>query len=247
VQLTIIGCSSASGNPGEAQSGYLLDVPEGRILLDCGAGIAERIRAADTAPGAIVVSDLHPDHFIDVLPMAFAILDGSLAWRPTVWLPPGGRVVLDDILRALGWRLHILERAMPIREYRTAAPLELFGVSLRFARARHSAHSYLLRAAAAGRTLVYTGDTAPDPAIREHAEGADLFLCEATLLEVGDDGSPERVHLTVAEAATIARDAGVGRLVLTHTRAPLRRASVDVARAIFPQTAAAQPGAVFAV
>jgi ribonuclease BN (tRNA processing enzyme) len=68
---------------------------------------------------------------------------------------------------------------------------------------------------AGGRTLMYTGDTGPSTAIAELAAGADLMLAEATHL----DEVPEdiREHLSDAgQAGVYARDAQVGRLVLTH-------------------------------
>lgn len=51
------------------------------------------------------------------------------------------------------------------------------------------------------------------------AEGVDLLLCEATFLESETHLAREYAHLTARHAATIAREARVGRLVLSHISA----------------------------
>ena len=88
-----------------------------------------------------------------------------------------------------------------------------------------------------GRKLVLTGDTAPCDAVREAARGADLLVHEATFLEDERERALETDHSTAADAAMIAREAGVGLLALTHLSS--RYAGRDVAEAaqeIFPAT-----------
>ena len=70
-----------------------------------------------------------------------------------------------------------------------------------------------LRVAGGGRTLAYSGDSAPSPALVQLARGADLFLCEATL----DEPEPGlRGHLTEEEALAAHRESGAARLVVVH-------------------------------
>ena len=127
-----------------------------------------RLRALrDAAPTAIVLSHLDPDHISDLWSVMFGVSYGPLDWSATtaLYAPPGGRVVLSEILDAFGLRMSHLERAIAVREYRTTEPLAVAGASVRFARTRHSAHSYAMRIDDGGRTLVYTGDASltPDP------------------------------------------------------------------------------------
>jgi ribonuclease Z len=74
----------------------------------------------------------------------------------------------------------------------------------------------VLGPARAGRTVVYTGDTAPSELIRTLAERADLLVHEATFGADETDRAAETMHSTATQAAEIAREAGVRMLALTH-------------------------------
>ena len=80
--------------------------------------------------------------------------------------------------------------------------------------------AYALRVTDGGRTLAYSGDSGPGPALVELARDADLFLCEATLLHGDLDGQP-RGHLSLDEAETAFAESGAKELLLTHRPAEL--------------------------
>ena len=88
-----------------------------------------------------------------------------------------------------------------------------------------------------GRKLVISGDTVPCEALGVAAHRADVLIHEATFAEEDRDRAGETGHSTAAQASTLALEAQVGVLALTHlsTRHP---AAVlrDEARAIFPNT-----------
>jgi ribonuclease Z len=88
-----------------------------------------------------------------------------------------------------------------------------------------------------GRKLVISGDTSPSDALAVAAHGADVLMHEATFADDERDLAKERGHSTAAQAATIARDAEVSLLALTHssTRYPISVLR-DEARAIFART-----------
>jgi ribonuclease Z len=97
----------------------------------------------------------------------------------------------------------------------------------------------------AGRRVVISGDTRPTAALQTLAEHADILVHEATF---GDDEAARAVetgHSTAREAAHIAREAGVRRLLLTHFSARYSRDPGELvaqAQSVFPHTVAARDG-----
>jgi ribonuclease Z len=123
-------------------------------------------------------------------------------------------------------RLHRGE-TVTLDDGRTVAPADLVGEP------RH------------GRTVVYSGDTRPHLPLIEAARGADLLVHEATFGGEELERAKETGHSTAAEAARVAAEAGVRRLVLTHISPRYGRDAAELlaeARAIFPETIIARDG-----
>ena len=214
--MTVIGCSPAWPNAGGAQSGYLVE-GRGRLLLDCGPGVLARLRNGNggwPSVDAIAITHFHLDHWGDLVPWTFgaAFGPGRSAPRPELWLPPGG----EDRLRSFGRPLSftsMLDSAFVLREYAAdafvAGGFDVTPVQL----AHYDELTYGLRVSDGARTLAYSGDTAPTPALADLARDADVFLCEATL---ADAEPAERGHLTAEEAEEAFEASGARRLVVIH-------------------------------
>ncbi|MBR2653032.1 MAG: ribonuclease Z [Lachnospiraceae bacterium] len=96
-----------------------------------------------------------------------------------------------------------------------------------------------------GLKVVYTTDTRPTESIGEHAKGADLFICEGMYGEPGmEKKAREHRHMTMMEAAEIARKAEPARMWLTHFSPSLVRPDLymNTVREVFPEAIAARDG-----
>jgi ribonuclease Z len=82
-----------------------------------------------------------------------------------------------------------------------------------------------------GQVAAVVMDTRDGDGARACAAGADLLVIEATFLEDQRELADEVGHLTAAQAATIARDAGARRVVLTHLSQRYRTPEGHVAEA----------------
>lgn len=94
----------------------------------------------------------------------------------------------------------------------------------------------------AGDSIAFVTDTRYCPNAIQIAQNARVLLCESTYLDAERDLAYAHYHLTAKQAATIARDAHVEQLILTHFSArylnPL--AFEEEAKPIFPNTFIAQ-------
>ena len=94
-----------------------------------------------------------------------------------------------------------------------------------------------------GIKLTYCTDTRPTDSIRNNAKGSDLFICEGMYGEKDKQKkAKEYKHMTFYEAASLAKEADVGELWLTHYSPSLTRPEeyMDDVREIFPRAIAAK-------
>jgi ribonuclease BN (tRNA processing enzyme) len=231
MKLTVLGKSPSWQDAGGACSGYLLEEEGTAILIDCGNGVfgklRERIDYVDV--DAVVISHLHADHFLDLVPFAYALTYAPRQqpvpvdrWPgtdcpacPELHVPPGARDTFRRVVGAWG-NEDLIENAFELREYDPAAELEIGPVKVRFQPVPHFTETFAMSLSSqngSGR-IVYGADSSPTDALTEFATGADLILVEATLPRPERTGV--RGHLTPGEAGEHARACGAKRLVLVH-------------------------------
>ncbi|MEV7601277.1 MBL fold metallo-hydrolase [Kitasatospora sp. NPDC089797] len=207
--VTVLGTCGAWPEAGRAASGFLVEQDGFRLALDLGYGTLPRLLehcGADELD-AVVITHEHPDHCADLSALAraryFAEPRGS---RLPLYCTPG---VLDRV-QAMEPTEDLAEvfavHPLPAAEHRVG-PFLLATASL----PHHVPHAGV-RLTAAGRTLAYSGDAGPGPALAELASDADLFIAGATLR--GPDRDP--FLLSAVEAGAWAARARARRLLLTH-------------------------------
>jgi ribonuclease Z len=92
-----------------------------------------------------------------------------------------------------------------------------------------------------GARLVMTGDVGDTQSILPVVTGASTLVTEATYSDTDGDMARDHGHLSAGQAARLARDAGVGQLILTHISGRHRERDLEEeARAIFPNTVLAR-------
>lgn len=189
------------------------------MLVDCGHGVAAQLRRVQ-APrnlAGIVLSHMHPDHFFDLVPLKYVVdfVEGR-ANRIPLWLPPGGREVLDRLKAALRLPEDFWDASYRCQEYDPHTDLNIEELLIRFAPTRHFITGYAMRIAAQGdrsHSLLYSSDTGPTEAVAVLGDGASVGLVEATIRESDPGGEG---HLSGRAAGALAASAGVSRLLLTH-------------------------------
>jgi ribonuclease BN (tRNA processing enzyme) len=218
VKLTIVGCSPAWPNPGGAQSGYLLE-GSGRLLLDCGPGVLAKLREQEPWPtvDAIAITHWHLDHWGDLVPWVWGgtLGPGVDVRQPELWVPPDGSELLSSIGGRLG-RPEMFEDAFDLREYADGETFEAAGFEVTPHRVLHyDLLAFGFRTSDNGTVIGYSGDSGPSDSLPKIARDADLFVCEATLLQPNPEGGV-RGHLSSQEAVEAFEAAGAKRLLITH-------------------------------
>jgi ribonuclease BN (tRNA processing enzyme) len=231
MRLTVLGKSPSWQDAGGACSGYLIQEEDTAVLVDCGNGVFGKLREhidyVDV--DAVVLSHLHADHFLDLVPYSYALTYAPRQqpvpvdrWPgtdcpacPVLHAPPGATELFRRVVGSWG-NEDLIENAFDLREYDPAAELEIGPIRVSFQQVEHFTETFAMSIGSANGSgrIVYGADTRPTDALAEFAQGVDLMLVEATLPR--PERSGERGHLTPGEAGEHAREAGAKQLLLVH-------------------------------
>jgi ribonuclease BN (tRNA processing enzyme) len=219
MRLTTVGTGTVAPSPTRVNPGHLVEAGPVRLLIDCGGGVVHRMAALGLDWAGIThlaLTHFDQDHTSDVAALFLAWRYGQLPPRAepvTVFGPPGTQALFERLAAAL-WD-GLLAPGFPVRvdEIAPGDGRELAGgVTLATRAVHHAPESIAYAVAHAGRRLVYTGDTAPDPTLGAWAAGADVLLTECSL----PDAMAVASHLTPTSAGELAAAADPGLLVLAH-------------------------------
>ena len=132
-------------------------------MADLGSGAFANVRRYREAEqiDAVVISHMHADHFLDVIPMRYALKYGTRtnAHRPLLYLPPGGERMLRDLVGTFASEsgADFLGDVFDVRVYDPNAALVLADVTLRFAPTSHYIPTFAMRFEAMRQSQGNTG------------------------------------------------------------------------------------------
>jgi ribonuclease BN (tRNA processing enzyme) len=255
VRITVLGKSPAWQDADGACSGYLVEEDGAALLLDCGNGVFSKLRRFHDYIDVqvVVISHLHADHILDLVPYASALTytprEQEQRSRPLLFVPEGGRDALRRVCGGGGMSEEHVERAFDLREYTPDDVLEVGAMRVRFHRVPHFLPTCAVDVASGngGGRFTYGADSAPNEDLVRFADGTDLLMIEATLPSPESEGP--RGHLTPAEAGEHGSKAHVRRLVLTHISDELDEhwARAEAEKAFGRPVDVAHEGAVYTV
>jgi ribonuclease BN (tRNA processing enzyme) len=218
IELHVIGAGPAYSNvPGSVGAAYLIRSGVRGVVLDLGQGTFPGLAAAfdPRLLSAVAISHLHPDHFIDLMPLRHYLRRPELQPTPLVRLlaPAGIADRIDGVygepgFTAAAFGVEALEPGV----------IELDGFRVEVARVTHAGESCAFRVSdsEAGPGVVYSGDCGDAAGLRPLVRAGDVLLCEATL---GPGPVPSGMqHLDGPTVGALAADAGPGHVVVTHVR-----------------------------
>jgi ribonuclease Z len=216
-EWVVLGTAASVPDADHDTVGYVLRGTDWAVLIECGGSPLYRLARLGIEREeleAVILTHGHADHIYG-LPM---LVQG-------LWL--GGReesLPIYGPLQALDRARQLLElftlakredmfeiewKQIPLRPHR--AVLSLHGIEITASPVNHASEETValrLFSPATGQTLVYSSDTEPSSSLADLAAGANLLIHEAA--------GESRGHSSPAQAAEVAREAGVAHLLLTH-------------------------------
>jgi ribonuclease BN (tRNA processing enzyme) len=218
-KITFLGTGDAFCAGGRNQAAYLVESPEGALLLDCGATFLaslNRQNLGSVSIDAIFISHLHGDH-IAGLPFLFMhYIYIQPRSKPLKIIGPPG---VESRIRMLFQAAYADTSAEPLPfalEFIEARPGEEFrcgGIRMAPFAVPHQTNPISLgcEIGAGGRRIVYTGDSGWTEDLIAHTQNADLFLCECSFFDTRIESHLD--YLRIAENMT---RFGAKRTILTH-------------------------------
>ena len=219
LELIVLGAGPAySDRPGDLGSGFLIRSGRDALVLDLGQGTFNPLARAfePSALSAIAISHLHPDHFIDLIPLRHYICRPERrSTRPLRLIAPDGIAGrLDAVWGQDGFSAGAFELERPS----PGVPVAAGPFTVEARRVTHAGEScaYRVSVPGAGRGLVYSGDVGDPGDLRPLIRPGDAVLSEATF---GPGPVPHgMLHLDAATVGRLAAESGAGRLIVAHVR-----------------------------
>ncbi|MEX2548426.1 MAG: MBL fold metallo-hydrolase [Chloroflexota bacterium] len=215
MKLTVVGSAPAyTSRPGHASSCYLVEHGSTAIVLDFGQGaFSELWRYLSPAEvSAIVISHMHADHNVDLIPLRHWVRYENRGYGPALFGP-------RELRQRFGEFQADPEFLADLRgESLDSSSITVGDVRLETARVTHIPDSFAIRVSPAdgkGPGLVYSGDCGVADDLLPLIRSGDTLLCEAAF---GTQREVPGIHLTAAEAASVADRRSAERLILTHVQ-----------------------------
>lgn len=222
MEIYIIGSGTGVPSLRRASPATVIRYQNTTLLLDSGSGTVRRLLEAGiecTEVDYLLYSHFHPDHTADLVPFLFASNYGPDGARTRALriVGPDGMVRFYDKLQEVYGRWIVPQQyALSLQEV-SASELSCAGFSLRGFPLEHSEHGVGFRLTTGeGKVVAYSGDTDYCPNLIALGREADVFIVECSF----PDDRKVKGHLTPSLAGRVAREAGCGKVVLTHLYPP---------------------------
>ncbi len=221
IKWTVLGSSAGNVSPKYNSSGYLLEVGDSRILLDCGSGVCSSIKRLGYSPvdiSHIFITHMHSDHTCELplfVQMRYTDKEpGALEiWMPSEGVEAFGKWLSTGYLFVEKFPFNLMIN--PVKgEIRLESPdIKIIPIpnnhlkdSAEYINKYHYPNrmeSYSYRIETPEKDILYSGDLRSIEDIEEHLKKLDLLVVES-------------MHIDLKTLPELAEKYRVGKVLLTH-------------------------------
>ncbi len=217
--VTVLGSGTCIPTPNRGNSGYLLQVDAGSILLDGGSGALRQLARFGHDYRNIThicYTHLHPDHTLDFVPLLFALKNDesvNTVHPLKVFAPVGFREYWQQLEPIYHHWISSDLIELTIQELTPGNTISLDFVEISTGLVNHTENSIAYKFMdKSGQTVVYSGDTGYSESFAQFAAEADLLIIESAFPE---NRNFEK-HSSPSKAAKMAAIANAKTTILTH-------------------------------
>ncbi len=241
MKVTLLGTGCPQCDPDRLGPASLVQHGSRHLLIDVGSGATQRLVSADSsgrALEAVLLTHLHSDHVVDLFQLVISSWHQGRDRPQRIYGPEGTRRFVEGLMAL--WRPELEQRiAHELRPSTAALEMEVIeigegevlrvdDVTVRAVAVDHfpvkPAFGFVVEAG--GTRVVFSGDTAPCPALTAAARRADLLVHECFIHGImrPEPGvrtkagleNVARYHTASSEIGKIAAEAQVRCLMLNH-------------------------------
>jgi ribonuclease BN (tRNA processing enzyme) len=214
MQVTFLGTGAAMPTGERAQTGLLLEDPDGTadpLLVDCGSGALHGLAATDVGYEGIdtlLLTHHHLDHVSDLMPLLKARwLSGETALELVG--TPGTEALVEDLLSVHDY----LEGRFELT-YREVEPgsFAVAGYEVDAVETVHSMYCLAYRFETDDASVTFSGDTEATASVADLAEGSALLVHDCSF----PDGIDVDNYPTPTQLGEVLSGRDLGRVYLTH-------------------------------
>lgn len=214
MKLKILGSVSPYSKLDKNCIGYLITDKSNKILLDCGSGVTRLMNfPSDLENLTIIISHLHKDHYADLAAIAYASYTyhnlGLLEKKIDVYIPSDNSLEDYNYLMNYG-----KENYFNIHTFTEKSSIDIGGINITFCQTKHPVLTFAINVTKDDIKISYTADTGYDDKLSLFCKEANILISDASFLE--EQKKDNNAHLSAKEAALIAKDGNVQKLVLSH-------------------------------
>ena len=225
MRVTLLGTGTPFPRRGQACAGMFVEAGEHKFLLDCGPGVPANFTSLEI-PFARVDKVFLTHHHVDHIGGLDHFWIGGWTYGRraplNVWGPPGTNKIVEHLRGIYEWDIETRRRVFETlagselvsTEYVEGVIYDADGLKITAFEVDHTPphNTFGLRVEAAGRVMVFSGDTKKCQNLIDHAQNADLIIHESfppVEIYAAKAGRPAKVAHNIAEVVhTSPREVG---------------------------------------